>query len=279
MDSLSELNKICQKPDYRKKGNWMVRTFLRDAALPCTWLLLHTPVTADQVTFFALLTGLLGCLFLALPGTGCFLGAVFLLQLWYYLDHVDGQIARYRKTSCLTGRFFDFLMHHLIHAAAVLGLGLAFSQTAKLGTPGCFLAVLVSFFMTFFNLLHDIKSKAFVEKLQQSEAAVITPRTNAEQKNTGMSASEPAPLAKRLFSFLHKSCEIHVLMNVLTAFALAELLVFKDGLRIISYLYYGPVIIVITILKFTYVISRRKIDEEFQNTFTLIPDQSKRETT
>ena len=104
MESLKELNVICQKPDYKTKGNWYVRTILRDAALPVTWLLLHTKITADQVTLASLAVALLGMIALALPGTGWFVAGVLLLQLWYYLDHVDGQIARYRKTVSLTGR-------------------------------------------------------------------------------------------------------------------------------------------------------------------------------
>ena len=123
VESLKELNKICQKPRYKEVGNWMVRRLLRSMALPITWLLLHTPMTANQVTFFALITGLLGILFLASHTPAFYLAGAILLQLWYLLDHVDGQIARYRNSASLTGRFFDFMMHHLIDGCLFFALG------------------------------------------------------------------------------------------------------------------------------------------------------------
>lgn len=257
----------------------MVRTFLRDAALPCTWLLLHTPVTADQVTLAALLTGLAACLFLALPGSGCFLAAVFLLQLWYYLDHVDGQIARYRKTACLTGRFFDFLMHHMVHAAAVLGLGMAFAAAGGLDAPGVVLAVLTAFSMTLFNLLHDIKSKAFVEKLEQAGAIGLAVKSGPSPASGGDSLPPSRGIPKRLFSFLHKSCEIHVLMNALTVLAVLELFIFKGAdFRFLAFVYYAPVILAITLLKYSYVIVKKKVDEEFDETFTFSPKREEKKS-
>src|SRR5437762_1650191 len=104
VESLKELNRICQKPRYREVGNWMVRYVLRDLALPFTWLLLHTPVTANQVTLASLVVGLFGISLFAATSNASFLTGTLLLQLWYLLDHVDGQIARYRKTACLSGR-------------------------------------------------------------------------------------------------------------------------------------------------------------------------------
>lgn len=269
MESLSELNKIVQKPDYKKTGNWMVRTFLRDAALPCTWLLLHTPVTANQVTLFALLTGLLSAVFLAVKGPGFFLTACLLLQLWYYLDHVDGQIARYRKTAGVTGRFFDFLMHHVIHGAVLFALG--FYCALRLESPFYyFWAFSVSFSMSLFNMLHDIKSKAFIEKLLQGNVWKINDEKKTVSADTSASQKESS-LPKQIFSLLHKLCEIHVLMNIMTGLAVFSVItgaVFDA--RKILFCFYGFVIPVITIVKISFVILHRKIDEEFEDAFKTV---------
>lgn len=58
VESLGELNKKCQKENYKKTGNWMVRSFLRCFALSRTWILLHTSITANQVTVPFLLVGI-----------------------------------------------------------------------------------------------------------------------------------------------------------------------------------------------------------------------------
>ena len=70
VEPLNELNRICQKPDYKKTGNWYVRHIVREAALPMTWLLLHTRITANQVTAVSLAASLLGMISLAIPGLG-----------------------------------------------------------------------------------------------------------------------------------------------------------------------------------------------------------------
>ena len=142
----------------------MVRKILRPAALPITWMLLHTPVTADQVTLAALLIGIVGLLLFAAVSKSLFLAGAILLQLWYLLDHVDGQIARYRKTACLTGRFFDFMMHHIIHGILFFTLSFyCYSATGHVFF--LILGFIVSFMMTLFNLVYDAKCKTFIEKL------------------------------------------------------------------------------------------------------------------
>ena len=46
-----------------------------------------------------------------------------LLQLWYLLDHVDGQLARLRGTASLDGVQLDYLMHHTVNLLVPLGVG------------------------------------------------------------------------------------------------------------------------------------------------------------
>lgn len=261
MESLKELNKIVQKPDYKKKGNWMARHLVRDAALPVTWLFLHTNVTANQVTLMSLGIGFLGIAWLTVPAMSGFFIGVVLLQLWYLLDHVDGQIARYRKQVTLTGRFFDFLTHHLIHAALFFGFGLyAYHETGiaffiKWG----FLPALA---ITLFNLLHDVKYKTFYEKMSTHEktsfyfkAAHVDNHLNQVKKGR----------FRDVFSWLHKSCEIHVVMNVLTIGAVLEGLVFKDfDVRILCFIYYSAAAPLMAVTKTVYWISSRKIDNDYE---------------
>jgi len=268
VESLKELNQLCQKPQYTTVGNWMVRHILRDLALPITWLLLHTSVTANQVTLFSLVIGLGGIFLFAFPPTSAFLAGALLLQFWYLLDHVDGQIARYRKTACLSGRFFDFLTHHVIHGMIFFSLGFyAFHVTGQL-----FFVVwgfLASMAMTFFNLTHDTKHKTFYEKLISFKAVQI------QAAESAVSVSGPpksAGVSQKVFSFLHKVSEIHVLMNILTAAALLEIaLKLPIDLRFCLFVFYGLAAPLIAVTKITYMIIYRKIDQEFENQFRPVP--------
>ncbi len=260
MESLKELSRICQKPNYKTVGNWMVRHILRDAALPMTWLLLHTPVTANQVTLVALIIGLAGNAMLSGGSTGLFLSGVICLQLWYYLDHVDGQIARYRKTSSLTGRFLDFLMHHLVHACIYFPWGWHIWQVeanSAFLVAGFMLSVL-----TFtFNMLPDIGYKAMFEKIVMSPQCEWRKCSMKEKKNYLPNKS----FARKVFSFLHKSVEMHVLMNLLTVAALVEWFIFRDlSFRHFLFYYYLFTVPLITLVKITHIIIKKRIDADFE---------------
>ncbi len=262
--NLKELNDLCQKPQYKEVGNWMVRKILRPAAVPITWLLLHTPITANQVTFMAILTGLLGNYLLALPSSSSYLWGTILLQLWYLLDHVDGQIARYRKTSSLTGRFYDFLMHHLIHGTVLMGLGWHLWKIYSFDF-WLFWTFIASGSLIFFNLLFDIQYKAYFEKIARNRTIHI------KEKQLSLPIAKKTPaFFHYCFSLLHKSCEMHITMNILTLGALLQIFIApKTDFRVVIFLYYAAAAPILFITKTYRLISSKKIDLDFENTYDI----------
>lgn len=263
VESLRELNKMCQKPNYQTVGNWMVRKILRPAALPMTWLLLHTNVTANQVTVASLVIGLSGVCLFSFTSVRIFLVGTVLLQLWYYLDHVDGQIARYRKTVSLSGRFHDFMVHHVIHGVIFFALGFyCFRMTGWVFM--IVLGFIASMGAIMFNLINDVKCKTYVEWLLSQHSVEMA------QKSIGHSAHETdKPLSHRLFSCLHKSTEIHVLMNILTFAAALELLWPAVDIRFLLLLFYSCTMPILAATKSAYFISKNKIDQEFAAQFKI----------
>ncbi len=260
-ESLKELNAKCQKPQYKTVGNWMVRKILRPAAVPVTWLLLHTPVTANQVTLASLILGALGIVFFAVPGKEFFLAGALLLQLWYFLDHVDGQIARYRGTACMSGRFFDFVTHHFIHGILWFFPGVyAFQITGQFFFIFWGFAVSAATFM--FNMIYDIQYKTFFEKILSAGKLEMTQPSGAGG-NSQKPSRESTP--KKLFSIVHKLEEIHVAMNILTLTAVLQLLPGFGALdyRFCLFLFYGLTVPALAIVKITYLIKGRKIDAAF----------------
>ena len=271
VESLKELNAICQKPHYREVGNWMVRRVLRDLALPVTWFLLHTPVTANQMTALAFLAGGTGAALMAFPSSAAFLAGALFLQFWYYLDHVDGQIARYRGTACLTGRFFDFVMHQVIHGLILFALGFfVFQQTGQ--------AVFViwgfagSLSTMTFNYLYDAQYKTFFEKLRTLDRVEIR---RSEELPPKPQSRTPSGKFKKLFSLCHKLHEIHVMMNILT---LAAVLQFVPGFRAIPwrtllFVFYGLAAPLLAFVKLAYMLRKRAVDAEFDALFKISPEK------
>ncbi|HET6882831.1 MAG TPA: hypothetical protein VFI31_21870, partial [Pirellulales bacterium] len=109
LPTLAELEARCQKPNHRRTGNWMARRISRPLALRVTWLIAPTGVSAHAVTCIALAVALASGACFATGGVGACLLGTFLFQLWYLLDHVDGQIARWRGSASLDGIQLDYL--------------------------------------------------------------------------------------------------------------------------------------------------------------------------
>ncbi len=83
----------------------------RYVSLPIAWTLVHTPVSANQVTIFMMLTGLVGAFLVGFPKlalTGC-----ILLQAALMMDAMDGVIARYKKQESTYGKYIDAMFHSL----------------------------------------------------------------------------------------------------------------------------------------------------------------------
>ncbi|XPF95148.1 CDP-alcohol phosphatidyltransferase family protein [Colwellia sp. RE-S-Sl-9] len=101
---------------------------------PVVMLLHKRKITADQITFYGFLVGMLAVPLLA-------------FQLWYWalaaiianriLDGLDGALARYAKQSSSAGGFLDITLDFLFYAA--IPLGFIFSDPELNGIAGSIL--------------------------------------------------------------------------------------------------------------------------------------------
>ncbi len=93
---------------------------------------------SNTVTFHSLIAGLAAAALVMFPGPVFLFAAAVCLQIYFILDHVDGEVARFdmqrgRQRPSLAGEFFDFWTHfHSINLIfTFMGLGL-FLETGKL---------------------------------------------------------------------------------------------------------------------------------------------------
>ncbi len=236
----------------------MARNITRDMALPISWLLLQTPITANQVTVISLFFGIAGCMLFLIHSTWGFLGGAVLLQIWYLLDHVDGHIARYRGQSSVTGIFLDYYTHHIIHAGVYICLALGIFWN-KQEFAYVIYGIITAFSVMFMNLIYDTQKKAY-------EAWVmINDRVNISREEVRGRKDEKGSwqILRQFFSYMHKSMEIHVLMNILTSAAILNLFI-KEGI-IFKWLliFYACLIPLVVLVKLTYRILKKIPDKEF----------------
>lgn len=247
----------------------MVRHIERPLAIYITWLLLHTSVTAHQVTTFAILTALTAAIFMSQGDPARFFIGACILQFWYLLDHVDGQIARYRKKQSIDGLFFDFVMHHLVSLMVLFAVGWAvYSQT--LDPRWILVGYMAATSSAMIGILSDCRSKAVYAYLLRRDTPICV---RADPTRPGKVADDASrdPI-RRLFALLHKSCEGHVIMNALTFCALAHLLTVEgvDGsipLRIVL-IYYACIATLVWVAKLIYIVAWGRLSEDFKHTFT-----------
>lgn len=110
--------------DRRSGEHWAGRLYMREVSLRVDRYVVNTRITPNQLTYLMVVAGVLAGAALLVPGlAGALLGAV-LIQVYLLLDCVDGEIARWRKQTSITGVYLDRIGHYLSEAALLAGFGL-----------------------------------------------------------------------------------------------------------------------------------------------------------
>jgi len=108
--TLRELKIITKKP-HSNPELYVDRFYARRLSIYLTWLLLPTPLTANQVTVLSMVLMLGGSALFGFVTMPMLLLGVGLMQMGYLLDCCDGEIARARGTTSLRGIYLDTLAH------------------------------------------------------------------------------------------------------------------------------------------------------------------------
>lgn len=124
MESIKELRKICQKGH----GSWFSTHIMRKVSIYFTWLFLHTKITANQVSALGLLTGILAGLLFSFGKPLLMLTGAVALNLVLIFEHVDGEIARYRKQATLEGLYLDDLCYDTAIILIIMGFSFGVSH-------------------------------------------------------------------------------------------------------------------------------------------------------
>jgi len=214
--TLAALRARVQKDRHREVGNWLARRVARPSAVYGAWAAVRLGLSADQVTAAALAAALAGSVAIGGGGRISFVAGVALLHLAFWLDHVDGQVARWRGTASLDGVYLDYLMHHTQNLA--LGFALGYGLGVRTGEPAWSAAgFLVASGWAGLGLHNDCRYKAFFQRLKRSGSSYRV------DGGAGGRPAPPAPWPRRGLGMLtwpaYKACEPHVVLLALTGLA------------------------------------------------------------
>ena len=182
MESITELRTKVRKrisPEQYKKRPWFTEKVTRRISIYVSWAFLRIGLTANQVSFLVFILGIFsGVVFIQ----GRFLLAVLILQIWYLIDAVDGEIARYHGLDDLTGDYCDKLMHYVVEGWVFYAIGIGLARRIDVFWIS-FLGLWVTFFFTFLKLIYDLKYKCFMTQAQVSEKADFFLVKRVEEKD------------------------------------------------------------------------------------------------
>jgi CDP-alcohol phosphatidyltransferase len=211
-----ELKARVQKDRHREIGNWLARRVARPTAVYGCWLAIRLGLSANQVTLAALSSSLLAAMAIGTGDRMFFVIGIMLAHLGFWLDHVDGQVARWRQTVSLDGAYLDYLMHHSANMA--LGFALGYGLAAQSGeTRWTIAGFAIAVGWGLLSLHNDCRYKAFFQRLK---SATESYRVDG---GGGGRPQPPAPWPRRgraAFTWpAYKLCEFHVVLIGLTALA------------------------------------------------------------
>lgn len=130
----------------RSAEHWAGRLYMRRLSAPVTRTLIPTPITPNQLTVSMIVVGLGAAAVVAVPSLWTAVVGVVGVQVYLLLDCVDGELARWRRTTSATGAFLDRIGHYTVEAALLAAVGVradgGYASIAGWTTVGLLAAVL-----------------------------------------------------------------------------------------------------------------------------------------
>ena len=271
--TVAELRAEVQKDRHREIGNWLARRVARPTAVYGCWLAIRLGLSAHQVTVIALCSSLAAAVAISTGQRSLFVAGVVLVHLGFWMDHVDGQVARWRKTASLDGVYLDYLMHHAANLALgfALGYGLA-ARTGELRWTIAGFAIAVGWALL--SLHNDCRYKAFFQRLKSTTGSYRI------DGGGGGRPQPPAPWPRRGREAItwpaYKLCEIHVVIIGLTVLAVLALVFPPAWLALwrLGVLFLAMLAPVLGIGRIARYVSRDTVETEFAHWFHPIDAQT-----
>jgi phosphatidylglycerophosphate synthase len=252
MESIKELRLICQA-GRRVHDTWHGKYIARPLSIYITAIFLRLGISANMATGIFLINGIIGSILLVFPDKRYFFVGMLMMQVWYILDHVDGEIARYRKQTSLTGVYLDKITHYISHPFMFFCIGLGFYNSY--GYVALVIAAFVAgYSITMISAMEDVFSSVIYYGIKNKKISIsladASPADNSKSKGG---------LLRRIFSILHTLCTFPSVMNLLFFASILDLFI-RSGTVVGVVLFYAVFATVIWAARFFVFIKERKAD-------------------
>ncbi|MBI3252146.1 MAG: CDP-alcohol phosphatidyltransferase family protein [Candidatus Omnitrophica bacterium] len=214
MNRIDELREKLQGPR-RHADTLYGRLVMRRLSIYVTAFLSLFPISPFWVNLASILCGVAGAWMLS---RGQWIAGVLLVNGWYLLDHVDGELARYRRVFYATGLFFDSMANTIVVPAAFVGIG------SGLAVTGSGRALLLTGFAAAYGsmMLFAVpycESAVILQRVRQGRIRLET------TPGAVIKMPERGSFYRNAFSFLHGLATFPVFLPIFTALIFGSSLV------------------------------------------------------
>lgn len=163
----------------RLAKDWWTATF----GDPISWLILSFIgdwkwITPSRITVLSFFIRIGGAIMIALGNSMTVILGVVLIQIGLVMDHMDGNLARYRKTTTLTGGFMDRVFDGASFFVIISALGW---YSIKQGSPVYILLIACLSGAFYLLICYIYWSYAYYELKEKGETTSVNP--GAIEKN------------------------------------------------------------------------------------------------
>ncbi len=121
-DELRGARDMLLRLNIKKEDNPVTRTIYRPLSRPLTRILVHTPITPNQISYIVGLLGILGCWLTAQPSQHALIWGAATVFFAGVLDGCDGEIARLKLISSTFGAWLDTVVDEITTTAYYIGI-------------------------------------------------------------------------------------------------------------------------------------------------------------
>lgn len=109
---------------------WLARIFTRYVSVYISWICIQFGISANAITIISFFIGVAGAFMFMIYDYEIYIFAFMCLLIWYILDHVDGELARYQvkvlgEKPNNSGEYLDLLVHKWVQPLTHISIGIA----------------------------------------------------------------------------------------------------------------------------------------------------------
>lgn len=180
---IAEVRRRGQPADVLSRVNaehWMSWAWARRASPYVTRWMIGLPISANQITVVMIVVGLAGAGALAIAGLAGALICFVAIEVYLLLDCVDGEVARWRGTTSIKGKYLDRVGHYLVEAALLAMYGVHAAGTwaspwVTVSTGTALLAILT-------KSATDLQFASGANWQGRDEATIVAPKRTGVRK-------------------------------------------------------------------------------------------------